>query len=464
MDLPYNIDAEKQVIANMLFSQDVLVDSFARLQEDDFYSEKNRIIFATLKKIFDENKVRVESNSLIDRLSVDGNLDNVVDAAYILEIVDSYNDIANSKYYIDTVADRSILRKLITNASQIVNKWPTESAGDISGYISKIEKETLEITRKRKVGDFIPIELAFDQYKQRVSDIKAGRTQFGGIKTGYEFFDRVLMGFKSGEVHILAARPSVGKSALALNFLIRAAARTPKPCVFFSLEMGIEQVTNRILAAKSNVPIKNIQTANFTRQEEENLNKAIRDIQETKLFIDETPAIKVMDIRSKLNQLKSRYGEIGLVVIDYIGLIKPDAKGKKDTMRSLELGEISAALKAVARDFNCPLIVLSQLNRSIEERSTKTKASKPKLSDLRESGNIEQDADVVMFIHREDYGDSANKANSSENDSNSNNEGDSSDSKVTLIIAKNRNGGLAEIDFLFKKNMGLFVEVDPNRL
>lgn len=459
MELPYNLEAEKQVIANMLFSQDVLVDTFARLSADDFYSEQNRIIFETLKKIFDENKASVEINSLIDRLSIDGNLDKVGDASYILELTDSYNDIANATYFIDTVADRSVLRKLIINSSNIVNKWQTESAGDISGYISKIEKDTLEITRKRKVGDFIPIDLAFDQYKQRVSAIKAGQTQFGGLKTGFNYFDRIMMGFKPGEINILAARPSVGKSALALNFLIKVATKTQKPCVFFSLEMGVEQVTNRILAAKSNVPIKKIQTATFNKQEEENLNIAIREIQESKLFIDETPAIKVMEIRSKLNQLKSRYGAIGLVVIDYIGLIKPDTKAKKETMRSLELGEISAALKAVARDFDCPLLVLSQLNRNIEERNTK---SEPKLSDLRESGSIEQDADVVMFIHREDYGQSKDSANAEKNPAED--ENDTSDSKVSLIVAKNRNGQLAKIDFMFRKSMGLFLEIDPTRM
>jgi replicative DNA helicase len=183
--------------------------------------------------------------------------------------------------------------------------------------------------------------------------------------------------------------------------------KTEKPCVFFSLEMGVDSVTNRILSAKSGVPIRKIQTADFDKQEEENLNKAMRDISRCNLFIDETPAIKVVDIRAKLNKLQSRFGAIGLVVVDYIGLITPDVRSKKDGNRSLELGEISAALKAIARDFKCPLLVLSQLNRGIEARADKT----PQMSDLRESGSIEQDADVIMFIHRPDYGKAQDAAN-----------------------------------------------------
>ena len=220
--------------------------------------------------------------------------------------------------------------------------------------------------------------------------------------------------------------------------------------------MGVDSVTNRILSAKSGVPIRKIQTANFDKQEEDNINKAMRDISESNLFIDETPAIKVMDIRAKLNKLQSRFGEIGLVVIDYIGLITPDVKSKKDSSRSLEIGEISAALKAVARDFKCPLLVLSQLNRSVEDRKDQV----PQLSNLRESGSIEQDADVVMFIHRPDYGKIEEKKE--ENPEASVDPDATSDSPVSLIIAKNRNGRLASIDFMFQKHIGRFVEMDPN--
>ena len=217
--------------------------------------------------------------------------------------------------------------------------------------------------------------------------------------------------------------------------------------------MGVDSVTTRILAAKSGVPIRKIQTAMFDKQEEENLNKAMRDISNSNLFIDETPAIKVVDIRAKLNKLQSRFGEIGLVVVDYIGLITPDVKSKKETSRSLEIGAISAALKAVARDFKCPLLILSQLNRSVEGRSDKI----PQMSDLRESGSIEQDADVVMFIHRPDYGKMQDAANSSQG---TDDPSATSDSAVSLIIAKNRNGRLATIDFMFQKHIGRFVEMD----
>ena len=453
MELPYNVEAERQVLANMIFSSDMLVETFSRLSEEDFFAPEHKIIFRTLKSIFDTNKAKIEPYALIDKLSIDGNLDKVGDASYILELVNSYQDLANSTYYINSVEEKAILRNLIVCASNVVNKWQTESSGDITNYINKIERDITEITKKRRVEDFVSITEAFNKYKERISLIKAGDTNMNGLATGYSTFDKLTLGFKAGEINILAARPSVGKSALALNFLYRTAMKTSKPCVFFSLEMGVDSVTNRILSAKSGVPIRKIQTAQFDRQEEENLNKAMRDISNSNLFIDETPAIKVVDIRAKLNKLQSRFGEIGLVVIDYIGLITPDVKSKKDSSRSIELGAISAALKAVARDFKCPLLVLSQLNRSIEGGQDKI----PQLSNLRESGSIEQDADVVMFIHRPDYGKMQEAANGENGTVDPN---ATSDSPVSLIIAKNRNGRLATIDFMFQKHIGRFVEMD----
>lgn len=453
MELPYNAEAEKQVLANMIFSSDMLVETFSRLSEEDFYLKEHQIIFKTLKSIFDTNKAKVEPYALIDKLSIDGNLDKVGDASYILELMSSYIDIANATYYINSVEEKAILRKLINTCSNVVNKWPNESSGDITNYINKIERDITDITKKRRVEDFVSINEAFSKYKERISYIKSGQGNTSGLLTGFSTFDKLMLGFKPGEVSILAARPSVGKSALALNFLFRTAARTPKPCVFFSLEMGVDSVTNRILSAKSGVPIRKIQTASFDKQEEENINKAMRDISNSNLFIDETPAIKMVDIRAKLNKLQSRFGEIGLVVVDYIGLITPDVKPKGDASRSLIIGEISAALKAVARDFKCPVLVLSQLNRSVEQ----SKEQIPQMSNLRESGSIEQDADVVMFIHRPDYGKMQESANS---ESGTDDPNATSDSPVSLIIAKNRNGRLATIDFMFQKHIGRFVEMD----
>ena len=453
MELPYNAEAEKQVLANMIFSSDMLVETFSRLSEEDFYLKEHQIIYKTLKSIFDTNKAKVEPYALIDKLSIDGNLDKVGDASYILELMSSYIDIANATYYINSVEEKAILRKLINTCSNVVNKWPNESSGDITNYINKIERDITDITKKRRVEDFVSINEAFSKYKERISYIKSGQGNSAGLLTGFSTFDKLMLGFKPGEVSILAARPSVGKSALALNFLFRTAARTPKPCVFFSLEMGVDSVTNRILSAKSGVPIRKIQTASFDKQEEENINKAMRDISNSNLFIDETPAIKMVDIRAKLNKLQSRFGEIGLVVVDYIGLITPDVKPKGDASRSLIIGEISAALKAVARDFKCPVLVLSQLNRSVEQ----SKEQIPQMSNLRESGSIEQDADVVMFIHRPDYGKMQESANS---ESGTDDPNATSDSPVSLIIAKNRNGRLATIDFMFQKHIGRFVEMD----
>ncbi len=449
MDLPFNAEAEKQVLANMIFSQDILIDTLSRLTVDDFYVTEHKIIFTTLKNIFESNKAKVEPYALIDKLSIDGNLEKVGDASYILELVDSYHDIANATYYINSVSEKAILRNIIVFSNNVVNKWPQESSGDIPSYINKVEKEITDITKKRRVEDFVPITEAFDRYKTRVAYIKQNGANVDGLTTGYSIFDSITFGFKPSEMTILAARPSVGKSALALNFLYRVALRTKKPCVFFSLEMGLDSLTDRILASKSGVANRKIQTANFNKEEERRLHNAMRDISNSNLFIDETPAIKVVEIRAKVNKLYSRFGEMGLIVIDYIGLITPDVKNKKDVPRSLEIGEISASLKALARDFKCPILVLAQLNRNVDDRKDKT----PIFSDLKESGSLEQDADVVLFIDRPDYG--KNEKNDQEA-----NDDKASDSMVKVIVAKNRNGSTATIDFMFQKHISRFVEMD----
>jgi len=456
MDLPYSIESEKQVLANMLFSNEVLIDTLSKLDENDFYDKAHKIIFTTLRKIYSQNQAKVEPFVLIDKLTADGNLDKVGDANYILDLVNSFIDINNANYYINAVHERSILRQLILYSDNVVNKWQADSAGDLTSYINKIDKDVSNITKKRRVEDFISIGTAFNKYKERVGIIKSGEKTANGLLTGYSGFDTLMGGFKDGEVTILAARPSVGKSALALNYLFRTAAKTTRPCVFFSLEMGIEMVTNRLLSAKSAVPMHKIQVASFNDDEERVLGKSIRDMSESRIFIDETPAIKAVDMRAKLTKLQASYGDIGLVVIDYIGLISPDVKPKGDVPRSVLLGEISASLKALARDFHCPLLVLSQLNRKVEENKTKGESRAPVLSDLRESGSIEQDADVVMFIHRPDYG----AMTESVNGANGVIDPDApSDSAVKVIVAKNRNGSLPTFDMVFQKHIGRFVEV-----
>lgn len=447
MELPNNLDAEKQVLANMIFSKDALIEAGTRLKPEDFYFEKNQIIFATLMKIFNENKAKIEPSVLIDRLSMDNQLEKVGDAAYIIELCDSFIDISNSRYYINTVEERSILRKLILLSNSIITNWKKEVDGNIADYINQIEKETLSITKQRRVENFVKMDTALQQYKLRTQELISGTNANEGTKTGIPTLDRITLGFHPGDLIILAARPSVGKSALALNFLVNAAKSSDKATVMFSLEMGVDQLTNRILASTSGISIRKIQTAKFNKEEELRVSKAIRDLQEMKIFIDETPAIKVIEMRAKLQKLQAAYGDIGLIVVDYIGLITPDFRSKKDN-RSLELGEISAALKALARDFKTPILVLSQLNRGVDARKDKI----PMLSDLRESGAIEQDADIVLFIHRNDYGESTDGEKVSPEAE--------SISETKLIIAKHRNGALGTIDMLFYKHISKFFELD----
>ncbi len=445
MDLPYSLEAEKQVLANMLSSKEILVETATRLKEDDFYDEKHKIIFSTLIKMLEQNKAKIEPSALIDTLDIDNNLEKAGDAEYIIEIFDNYIDTANNRYYVDSIEERSILRQIILYSSNIVNKWQSDSAGDIVEYINKIEKNITDITKKRKIEDFVSIEKALEFYKNKTADIKAGKITNIGIPSGISSLDKMTMGFHPGDLIILAARPSVGKSALALNMLVHAAKATKKNCVMFSLEMGVDSLTNRMLALSSQVDSRSIQLGNFDKNQELRVSKAIRDLQESPIYIDETAGIKVMDMRAKLQKLQAAHGEIGFIVVDYIGLISPDTKSKESN-RSLEIGKISSALKGLARDFKTPILVLSQLNREADRPNTK-----PRLSNLRESGNIEQDADIVLFIHRDDYGSTEKSEENSVADS---------ISQTKLIVAKHRNGETGEIDLYFHKNYGRFYEID----
>lgn len=449
MDLPYSLEAEKQVLANMLFSKEILLEAATRLTSEDFYDEKHKIIFDTLLTMFEQNKAKIEPAALIDTLSVNNTLEKVGDAEYIIELFDNFIDTANNRYYMNSIEERSILRQLILNCNHIVNKWQSESAGDIVDYINKIEKTTVNIAKKRKIEDFVSMEKALEHYKKRTAELKENGGVNDGTPVGIPSLDKLTMGFHPGDLVILAARPSVGKSALALNMLVGAATKTKKNCVMFSLEMGVDSLTNRMLALTSQVDSRCIQLGDFTKNQEMRVSKAIRDLQEAPIYIDETPAIKVIDMRAKLQKLQAAHGDLGLVIVDYIGLITPDVRSKENN-RSLELGKISGALKALARDFKVPLLVLSQLSRGIEARKDKI----PMLSDLRESGSIEQDADIVMFIHREDYGNTEAEQQEQKTDS---------ISKTKLYISKHRNGSLGEIDLLFYKNYGKFYELDKNK-
>lgn len=488
MDLPYNLDAEKQILANMIISKNALTETITSLTSDDFYHEPHRIIYDTLLEIFkDSADVKLEPSILIDRLSIENNLEKIGGAGYIVEICESYIDVTNYKHYINTVKERAVLRKLIEQCNDVVKDWKNElSSLSVSDYINKINKSIENITKERKIADFETAESAIQKYTERIQEISSGKHNYEGVMcSSIPTLNRITLGFHPGELIILAARPGEGKSALALNLLVEGIARlnNKKAGVLFSLEMPILQLTERMLALKSGIDIRKIQTANFTKDEETVLSRTIRELQELNLWIDETPRLRVMDMRAKLQNLQAAHGDIGFIVVDYLGLIAPDFQPRGATNRVLELGEITANLRAIAKDFNAPILVLAQLNREAERDG-----KEPQLSNLRESGNIEQDADIVLFLHRLDIRDKKansqeeNKDNNNKNEKdkkleeinkqtekpNANNKQDGRKSEivedgkvvagVNLIIAKHRAGSKGKIPLRFIKNTGRFIE------
>ena len=455
-EIPQNIDAEQSVLGAMFLTKKALSRALELLDGSEFYLDNHAKIFECIKAIDARGGV-VDITTVSDELKNRKWLKQVGDIEYLTEVIESVPSAANIDEYIKIVEDKSILRRLIDEATSIITD-SYNKGNNITEVIEDAEKKIFDVSKSLRSTEFKPIQDVLYKTQSDLEKLAQNKGNITGIPSGFYELDKITSGFHPHELIIIAARPGMGKTAIALNMVTNMAINSKKTVALFNMEMGAEQLATRMLSSVGQIDGSKLKTGNLEHSDWKRVNEAISRLSNTSIYIDDTAGNTVGEIRSKCRKLATSPHGLDIVVIDYLTLIQGSSKNNAN--RQQEVADISRALKTMAMELNVPVIALSQLSRGVEQRTDK----KPMLSDLRESGAIEQDADVVMFIHREDYGDSANKANSSENDSNSNNEGDSSDSKVTLIIAKNRNGGLAEIDFLFKKNMGLFVEVDPNRL
>lgn len=438
-EMPHSIEAEQSILGAMLVYPSLVrtvVDQ--DLHAEEFYVEAHQRIFGCMMDLH-ENGQNVDVTTLITRLNDTSQLALVGGADYVIKLSDSAVSSANGVFYIDIIKQRYHLRCLIETAEKIAEEG-FDSSSSLDDVLDHAEKEILEVTRSRRASEFQSSKEVVSRVIKELVALRESDNHITGVRTGYQDLDRMTNGFQRGDLIILAARPAMGKTALALNLGMYTALRNPGAVAFFSLEMPAESLMKRLLSAKSQVEGNKLRGGNISDDELNRLNEAGNELGAAKIFIDDSASIKVSQIFSKCRKLMSEYG-LSLIVIDYLQLISGSGRGGGDN-RQQEVSEISRNLKILAKEMNCPVIALSQLSRSVEQRTDK----QPMLSDLRESGAIEQDADIVMFLYREDY----YKKTSEQEERSDINE------VVDLNLAKHRNGSVGHVSLVFNKSISAF--------
>ncbi len=393
--MPNSAEAEQAVLGAMIMSKDAVQTASEVLTQEDFYQQRYGILFATILELANEGKP-ADIVTIQERLKAKDVPQEMSSLSFISQIARSVPTAANVRHYADIVHEKAVLRRMIKAAENIENLCYLDRE-DLDVILDSSEKQVFDISQHRRTSDFENIR---DIVLRAIDNIEAASKSKGsvtGVATGFYELDYKLAGLQNSDLILLAARPSMGKTALALNIAEHAVTKLRVPTAFFSLEMSKVQLVNRLLSMHSRVPAQSIRTGDLTDQNWTSLTDSARAFSGSTLYIDDTPSISVSELRSKCRKLKAEHN-LGLIIIDYLQLMTATG-GKASESRQQEISEISRSLKAIAREINCPVLALSQLSRAVESRPDK----RPMLSDLRESGAIEQDADVVMFIYRDEY-------------------------------------------------------------
>ncbi len=450
--LPANIEAEQSVLGAMFLSRRAIAVAKDKLDVEDFYLEKHQKIF---KVICDLNSfdIPIDNTTVKSELEKRNLFVEVGGVDYMAVLTNVVPTAANIEYYVNLVDEKAVLRRLIHTATEIIKNSYSDEA--LTELIDNAERSILEVAKRRKAGDIRPISKVLTSTYANIEKSAAIDSDLAGVSTGFDDLDAKLSGFKPNELIILAARPALGKTAFALNLAMNVALNTKKPVVIFNLEMGAEQLAMRLLAATAKIDLSKIINGALTAKDWDMLSSAISKLSDTKIFIDDAAGITVNEIRAKCRRLKNTEDELALVVIDYLQLIT--TTNRNGGNRQQEVSEISRMLKVMAKELEIPVLALSQLSRGVESREDK----RPVMSDLRESGAIEQDADVVSFLYRDDYynrpTDEDNPTNNLENQNNNESlRPDNSASIVEVIIGKHRSGPTGTVKVVFLKNYQLF--------
>jgi len=447
-DLPYSLEAERAILGAMLVSRDALLNSVVRLSIEDFYVEDHKLIFDNIKTLYNKG-VNVDVVTVIEQFILNNTLNQLSNKEEtVYDLIINVVSASNVEDYIRIIQDKTTLRKLVILATEVTTKWQKEELKDIGDYVAQIESDTLAITRSRNVGEFKTTKEVIDVLKEKL--FANGKTGGGvtGVTSGFTDIDNITHGFQKGDLIILAARPSMGKTALALNFLVNAAIKQNITTAMFSVEMPAEQLMQRMISAQSGVNGDKLRSLDLSDKDWTKIDVAANQLSKAKIFVDDTSAIKLGDLAVKARKLKSLHDDLSLIVVDYLQIVKASEQAAREGSQK-EITEISQGLKALARELEVPIIALSQLSRDNEKRDNK----RPMLSDLRGSGAIEQDADLVMFIYREDYFDNQKGAKNKEEEEKKDN-GSSGIAEVS--ISKHRNGATGVVKLVFLKEYGLF--------
>lgn len=433
---PQNLDAEKSLLGAILISEDSLPDITEVVAPPDFYDERHQHIYRAMWNLYEHHRP-------VDLLTVKAELrskkatEKAGGSAYLSELAGYVPTAAHAKAYAELVAKAAIRRRLIAAAANITERAYDEES-ETGELLGEAERSLFEVSEQNVHNDLISISDLLSETFDRLEELHQNKNAIAGYKSGYPDLDRLTAGFHKSDLIVLAARPAMGKTALALNFARNVATINKKSVLIFSLEMGKEQLVNRMLADASGIESFKLETGNFSGDDFAKISEAMAELSEDPIYIDDTPGMTVMEMRTKARRAAHDH-DLGLIIVDYLQLMAGSSKRAQDN-RVQEVSEISRGLKLIARELNVPLIALSQLSRSVESRNPQI----PMLSDLRESGSIEQDADLVMFLYREDYYNP-----------------DTDRQNITdLILAKHRRGATGQVELFFDKARIRFMSLD----
>ncbi len=435
-EVPHNIEAEKSVLGSMFLSKYAIQKATDSLNANNFFLEKHGKIFDVLKEMYN-NHIAIDITTLSNELNNKKLLKEIGGVEYLTEIMEEVPTASNIDYYIKIVEDKSILRNLINEATNIATLGYTNELS-VEDTLDKAESRILNIVKNRRSAEFKSMPEVLTSFQENLEKLAANKGKISGLSTGFYDIDNLTNGLKPSELVILAARPSMGKTALALNIATNVAINQKKSVIIFTLEMPAEQLISRMVSSLGQINAQKLQNGDLQNQDWKRVNEAMSQLGEATVYIDDSPGVSIGDIKAKSRRVSATDENLALIVIDYLTLI--DGMGKYSGNRQQEVSEISRALKTLALELKIPILTLAQLSRSPEAREDK----RPNLSDLRESGSIEQDADIVAFIYRDDYYNPASKI-------------DDNMSRSEVIIRKNRSGKIGKAELLFKKNTVSFM-------
>ena len=433
--MPQNLEAEMSILGACFLSTYALDKVCEEVTPDMFYSEANKKIYEAIFSLH-QNKIPLDSTVLVNEIEKHDNINSIGGLEYLGEVIDSVITAANIDYYIDIVREKALRRKLVEVSTNITTSAFDEET-ETNDIIDNAEKSIFSVTKSRKAGEFKSIKDVMKSTQARLEDLAKNDKDITGIATGFYDFDKLTSGLHENELIIIAARPAMGKTAFALNLAVNAAINSKKNVALFNLEMSAEQLAMRMIAAQGGIDQNKLKTGRLEHNDWKKVNEAMSELTDTNLYIEDASGISVGEIRAKCRRLATQGPGLGLVLIDYLQLI--DGGSRYAGNRQQEVSEISRSLKTMAMELGVPVIALAQLSRSVELRENK----RPIMSDLRESGSIEQDADIVAFLYRDDY---YNKSASEQTNI----------SVTELIVGKHRNGSTGTIELLFERTMSNF--------